>query len=103
MRNRENQNDDEQSTTLKRPNCGRISAIPRTGRASDGKGRRYDGRVGRLSWRRFERAAALGERAAALGIDSFEYLLRFAVETDAERQQILQARNDAIARAIGLK
>ncbi|MEM5406204.1 hypothetical protein [Paraburkholderia unamae] len=53
--------------------------------------------------RRDEAAAALGERAAALGIDSFEYLLRFAVETDAERQQVMEARNDALARAIGLK
>ena len=50
-----------------------------------------------------ETSKALSDRATALGMDSFEYMLKFAVETDEMRQQILQARDDDIARALGLK
>ena len=53
--------------------------------------------------RRIETAKALHERATALGVDSFEYLLQFAVEDDEIRQQILQARSDNLARALGQK
>jgi hypothetical protein len=52
-------------------------------------------------YRQLEARRALAERADMLGIDPFEYLLRFAVETDAERQRILLARAAAVQRAIG--
>ncbi|WP_124833710.1 DUF6388 family protein [Burkholderia sp. Bp9031] len=53
--------------------------------------------------RRIEAATALGEVAKSLGIDPFEYLLQFAVDSEAERRQILQVRQEAIERAIGLR
>ena len=42
-------------------------------------------------------------QATSLGVDSFEFLLQFAVESDEVRKQILQARSDNVARAIGQK
>ena len=56
-----------------------------------------------IELRRIEADKALHERATALGVDSFEYLLQFAVESDEMRQQILQARSDSVARALGQK
>ena len=53
--------------------------------------------------RRVEAATALGESAACRGIDGFEYLLRFAVDTESEREQTMQARRESIERAIGLR
>lgn len=53
--------------------------------------------------RRVEAATALGESAASRGIDCFEYLLRFAVDTESEREQIMQARRESIEQAIGLR
>ncbi|MGE8448712.1 MAG: DUF6388 family protein [Comamonas sp.] len=53
--------------------------------------------------RRDETAKALRERATALGVDSFEYLLQFAVETDEMRQKILQARSESVDRVLGQK
>ena len=43
--------------------------------------------------RRIETGMMLSQRASALGVDSLEYLLQFAVDTDEQRQQILLARS----------
>lgn len=53
--------------------------------------------------RYIEVANALSDAAASLGVDSFEFLLRFAVETETERQQILDALRDNMKRALGLE
>jgi len=53
--------------------------------------------------RRVEAANALSESAASRGIDGFEYLLRFAVDTESEREQIMQTSRESIERAIGLR
>ncbi|WP_151273269.1 hypothetical protein [Burkholderia pseudomallei] len=52
---------------------------------------------------RIEAATALREVAKRLGIAPFEYLLQFAVDCEVERRQILQARQEAMERAIGLR
>ena len=41
-----------------------------------------------------ETANAISQRAYALGIDSFEYLLQFAIENSAQRQKIYNLRNE---------
>lgn len=46
---------------------------------------------------------ALAERASQQGIDSFEYMLLFAIEDAHEREQFLSKRYQDIARAIGLE
>ena len=56
-----------------------------------------------IELRRIEAGKALEEQATSLGVDSFEFLLQFAVESDEVRKQILQARSDNVARAIGQK
>jgi len=53
--------------------------------------------------RYIEVANALSDVAGSLGVDSFEFLLRFAVETETERQQILDALHDDMKRALGLE
>ena len=56
-----------------------------------------------LSELRLEKTVRLlGQRATELGLEYFEYLLRLSVEDEAERQQIRQAREDAIARCLGI-
>lgn len=52
--------------------------------------------------RRDETMKELQAAAAQSGIDSFEYLLEFAIESDYERERILDARNDAMKKALGL-
>jgi hypothetical protein len=53
--------------------------------------------------RRVEVAKALEEFAASCGLDVFEYLLGYAVETQSERQKIMHSRREAIEQAIGLR
>lgn len=53
--------------------------------------------------RRIEVAKALRETAASRGIDGFEFLLQYAVESEAEREEILRANQEAIERAIALR
>ena len=50
-----------------------------------------------------ETANALSEAAASRGIDGFEYLLHFAVDTESERGRILQASRESMQWAIGLR
>lgn len=59
--------------------------------------------VGLEELRRVEVEMALSESAKSLGIDRFEYLLRFAVDTESEREQIRQASRESLERAIGLR
>lgn len=44
----------------------------------------------------------LCQRAAEIGLEDFEYLLCLSVEDETERQQIRQAREDEIARCLGI-
>ncbi|MDF3839614.1 DUF6388 family protein [Cupriavidus basilensis] len=53
--------------------------------------------------RRIETAKAMSEAAAAEGIDGFEYLLRYAIDDDDERNRILQQNREAHERAVGLR
>ncbi|WP_354687068.1 DUF6388 family protein [Cupriavidus necator] len=53
--------------------------------------------------RRIEAAKALSETAAGRGIDGFEFLLQFAVDSEAERAEIIRANREAMERAIGLR
>jgi len=53
-------------------------------------------------YRRIETIKELQSAAAKLGIDSFEYLLEFAVDSDHERERLLDARNDSLKKALGL-
>lgn len=53
--------------------------------------------------RRIEAANALSESAASLDIDGFEFLLRFAVDSESDRQQIIVKRREFMERALGLK
>jgi len=53
--------------------------------------------------RRVEVAQALNESAANRGIDGFEYLLRFAIDTESEREQIMQANRESTDRALRLR
>lgn len=51
---------------------------------------------------RIETHKALCERATSLQVDSFVYLLQFAIDTEAERQVILVARDASIASSLNL-
>lgn len=50
-----------------------------------------------------ETANVLIAQAKVLGIDSFEYLLQFAIENKEHRQTIIQLRNELISQAISSK
>ncbi|GAB5098159.1 DUF6388 family protein [Caballeronia sp. HLA56] len=53
--------------------------------------------------RRVEVAHAMEEFAAREGIESFEYLLRYAISSASERAQILESRRESIERIIGIR
>lgn len=58
----------------------------------------------KLSELRLEKTARLlCQRATELGLEDFEYLLQLSVEDEAERQQIRQARENEIARCLGIE
>lgn len=53
--------------------------------------------------RSLEVRKALRDQAVALRIDPFEYLLEFSVPAAVDRQKILLARKESMARALGLE
>lgn len=53
--------------------------------------------------RRVEAAKALRDIADNRGIDTFEFLLQYAIDSDAERVEIMNANREAMERAIGLR
>lgn len=53
--------------------------------------------------RRIEAVKALSEAAADRGIDGFEFLLQYAVDSETDREQIIRANREAMKRAVGLR
>jgi hypothetical protein len=53
--------------------------------------------------RRVEVAHAMEEFAAREGVESFEYLLRYAISSASDRLRILESRQKSIERIIGIK